>query len=102
VRDKYIDHLDGSGSNGGAPVDPGESRLDALEAKFVALDMLVSALVTTSEQRAAALTALEQDLVDWTKRVTPTAQGALARAARVEVRRMLKNLRKLADLQQKP
>jgi hypothetical protein len=96
-----MDRVEGSKANGGAPLDPLEARLGSLEAKVVALDMLVSALVTTSDQRIATLSALEQDMVDWAKRVTPVAQGALAKAARAEVKRMLKHLRELADLQRK-
>jgi hypothetical protein len=101
MQEIYMDRVGGSNANGGAPPNPLEARLGSLEAKVVALDMLVSALVTTSDQRVAALSALEQDMVDWAKRVTPVAQGALAKAARAEVKRMLKNLRELANLQRK-
>jgi len=89
--------------HGGDGTDEGSSswtaRFAALEAQVVAMDMLLCSVVMTSSHRALALDRLERDIGDWANRVTASAHTPLAKAARINAKRILLHLRDLLDLE---
>jgi hypothetical protein len=77
-----------------------EARLQAIEARALAVELILTALIGSSDRRSMILDAIERDVADWDQRGTPAAQSELAEAAREQVHLMLQGLREMSKPRQ--
>lgn len=87
-----IDGMDRPEANGRPKIDALESRLQAIEARALAVELILTAMIASTDRRSMVLDAIERDVTDWNERATPAAQAGLAQAAREQVHLMLQGL----------
>jgi len=71
-------------------------RLHTLEAKALAVELILTALLEGSGQADAIIAAIEQYVDHWGRRTTTAAQSGLAELARAQVGLILQNVRQSA------
>jgi len=84
---------DSSGSDNRRPMTAEEQRLQAVEAKALAFELILNALIGNADRRSMVLDVIERDVSDWNERPTPAAQSELAEAAREQVHRIIQGFR---------
>jgi len=87
---------DGSEPATRSPMTPDQQRLQTLEAKALAFDLILCAVIDCSERRSMILDAIDRDMSEWDRRATVAAQSELAEAARAQVSRILQDFRSIS------